>query len=157
MLPASPHRPSGAAHPDAPARDPGVATSTYLQSQATISAVINVIVNPTLSWLANRDMEPARLPSIAIDMSITCLVMSLAIAYLVGSAVERQVRSGALRGDAAPPGARLRSRLPRSWWGLGLSLGAGFALVLVPLSLLLFRSLGLSELPFSGVVVFKAL
>ena len=46
-------------------------THSYIQTQATISAIINMIVNPAVSWLGNRDMQVTPLTGVAVDMAIT--------------------------------------------------------------------------------------
>ncbi len=44
---------------------------SYILIQATICAVINMIVNPFVSWIGNRAMRFTPLPSILVDMAIT--------------------------------------------------------------------------------------
>ena len=61
-------------------------THSYIQTQATISAIINMIVNPAVSWLGNREMQATPLTGVAVDMAITCLVMSTLIALSDGAA-----------------------------------------------------------------------
>lgn len=132
-------------------------TNSYIQTQATSSAIINMIVNPAVSWLGNRDMQVTPLTGVAMDMTITCLVMSTLIALFITLGLKRAVKSGNIKAKYAASSAGVLSRLPRSWWVLGLTFGLGFAIVLVPLSLGLFTLFGLSELPFWGLVILKIL
>lgn len=132
-------------------------THSYIQTQATSSAIINMIVNPAMSWLGNRDMQVTPLTGVAMDMTITCLVMSTLIALFITFGLKRALKSGNIKANYAASSAGVLSRLPRSWWVLGLTLGLGFAIVLVPLSLGLLTLFGLSELPFWGLVILKIL
>lgn len=132
-------------------------THSYIQTQATSSAIINMIVNPAMSWLGNRDMQVTPLTGVAMDMTITCLVMSTLIALFITLGLKRALKSGNIKANYAASSAGVLSRLPRSWWVLGLTLGLGFAIVLVPLSLGLLTLFGLSELPFWGLVILKIL
>lgn len=116
-----------------------------------------MIVNPAMSWLGNRDMQVTPLTGVAMDMTITCLVMSTLIALFITLGLKRALKSGNIKANYAASSAGVLSRLPRSWWVLGLTLGLGFAIVLVPLSLGLLTLFGLSELPFWGLVILKIL
>ena len=133
------------------------ATHSYIQTQATISAIINMIVNPAVSWLGNRDMQATPLAGVAMDMAITCLVMSTLIALFITMGLNRALKSGNIEASDATSSAGVLARLPCSWWVLGLTLGLGCAIVLVPLSLGLFTLFGVSELPFWGLFVLKIL
>ena len=132
-------------------------THSYIQTQATISAIINMIVNPAVSWLGNRDMQVTPLTGVAMDMAITCLVMSTLIALFVTLGLKRALKSGNIKANDAASTSGVLARLPRSWWVVGLTLGLGCAIVLVPFSLGLFTLFGLSELPFWGLVILKIL
>ncbi len=128
----------------------------YILVQAAICAVINMIVNPLLSWVGNRAMRFTPLDGILIDMAITCLVMSTLIALFTVSGVRRDLNAGKIRAiDTPGRAARMLARLPRSWWALGLLLGAGFALVLVPVTCGVAAMLELPGLTFGRLVLLK--
>ncbi len=132
------------------------AVKAYIFVQATICALINMIVNPLVSWIGNRDMRFTPLTGILIDTTITCLVMSTLIALFTISGVRRDIKAGRIRADdrvvrAAGP----LSCLPRSWWALGPLLGAGFAVVLVPVTCGVAALLGLPGLTFGWLVLLK--
>ena len=132
------------------------AVKAYILTQATICAVINMIVNPLVSWIGNRAMRFTPLAAILVDMAITCLVMSTLIALFTLPAVRRDLRTGKISAEyRAVRGAGLLSRLPRSWWALGLLLGAGFAVVLVPVTCGVAVILGLPGLTFGWLVLLK--
>jgi len=102
-------------------------------------------------------MRATPLTGVAMDMAITCLVMSTLIALFVTLGLKRALKSGNIKANDATSSSGLLARLPCSWWVLGLTLGLGCAIVLVPLSLGLFTLFGVSELPFWGLVVLKIL
>ncbi|NCC35138.1 MAG: hypothetical protein EOM24_24470 [Chloroflexia bacterium] len=126
-----------------------------MRTQATISAIINMIVNPAITWLSNREMAVTPLTDVLVDMSITCLIMSTVIAFFMNAGVKRDLKSGNIRLDAPPPSPSVLLRLPRSWASLGLLLGFGFAILLVPVTLGIFTVFGLSKLSFGWLIVFK--
>ena len=67
---------------------------SYIRAQATICAIINMIVNPTVSWLGNRDMQPTAVAGIVVDMTITCLIMATAVTYFTTSGVDKALKAG---------------------------------------------------------------
>ncbi len=132
-------------------------SSSYIRVQATISALINMVVNPAITWLLNREMQPAALTSILIDMTVTCLVMSTAIALFVSPGARRVVTTGSLEIDHKALGSGLLTRLPVRSAMLGLTLGVGCATLLVSLTLAIFTLLGWSEIRFWELMLFKIL
>ncbi len=82
--------------------------------------------------------------------------MSALIALFTVPGVCRHIKAGKIRADErAKRAAGLLSRLPRSWWALGLLLGAAFAVVLVPVTCGVAATLGLSGLAFGWLVLLK--
>jgi hypothetical protein len=130
---------------------------SYLRVQAIISALINMVVNPVITWLLNRGMQPVTLPSILIDMAITCLIMSTAIALFVIPGARRAITTGSLAVDDKASGSWFFDRLPVQPAMLGIALGVGCATLLVPLTLAVFALLGWSELTFWGLILLKIL
>ncbi len=129
---------------------------TYIFLQAAVCAVINMIVNPVLSWVGNRAMRFTPVEGILVDMAVTCLVMSTLIALFTIPGIRRDINAGKIKADDRPVrAAGLLSRLPRSWWALGLLLGAGFAVVLVPVTCGVAVILGLPGLTFGWLVLLK--
>jgi hypothetical protein len=132
-------------------------SDSYLRVQATISALINMVVNPLITWLLNRGMQPVTLPAILIDMSITCLVMATAIAFFVSPGARRAVTAGGLEIDHRARSARLLERFPVRPVMLGITLGAACATLLVPLTWLVAVQLGWSGLAFWDLILMKIL
>lgn len=132
-------------------------TQTYTRAQATGSALVNAIVNPLIAWALHRDLRAVSLADFAVDTAVTCVVLSTLVALFTTLGLRRAIRSGSLpvRGDARRTG--LLARLPGSWWTLGPSFGAAFAVVLVPLGVVSLLLMGASELPVPWLAALKAL
>lgn len=128
---------------------------SYIRTQAIICAIINMIVNPTITWFGNRDMSVTPLSDVLIDMVITCLVMSTVIAFFISTGVNRGLKRGLIRVENPSPCPRMLLRLPRIWASLGLLLGFGFAIVMVPLTFGIFSVVGSSEMSFWSLIAFK--
>ena len=131
--------------------------NSYILIQGIICAIINMIVNPGMSWIFNRTMEFTPLAGIVIDMTITCLIMSAAITFFTTSGVIEALKAGNIKGGDSHFTGRLLSRFPRQWWALGILLGIIVAILLVPLTIVIFTTAGLSGLSFSWLVIFKAI
>ncbi len=129
----------------------------YILIQGIICAIINMIVNPGMSWLFNRTMEFTPLAGIAIDMTITCLIMSTAITFFTTSGVREALKAGNIKGGYSYFTGKSLSRFPRKWPTLGILLGFIFAILLVPLTIVIFTAAGLSGLSFLVIVIFKAI
>lgn len=133
----------------------------YIRTQGIGCAVINMVLNPVLAWLGNRQMDFTPLSggnSIVVDTAITCIVLSLLVALFIASGVRQALLAGSLSTtNGSPRAGRLLSHLPRKAWALGLLLGLGVACVLTPLTFGLFHALGSSGLSFAGFALFKAI
>ena len=134
---------------------------SYIRTQGISCAVINMVLNPVVAWLGNRQMSFMPLSggnSIVIDTAVTCIVLSWLVALFTASGVRRALRTGILKAtDGFPHAGRLLSHLPRQAWALGPLLGLGIGCVLTPLTFGLFHALGFSGLPFAGFALFKAI
>lgn len=134
---------------------------SYIRTQGITCAVINMVLNPVVAWLGNRQMEFTPLSggnSIVVDTAVTSIVLSLLVALFTASGVRQALHAGRLKAtDGSPRAGRLLSHLPRKAWALGLLLGLGIACVLTPLTFGLFHALGFSGLPFVGFALFKAI
>jgi hypothetical protein len=134
---------------------------SYIRTQGINCAVINIVLNPVIAWLGNRQMEFMPLTgdnSIVADTGVTCIVLSLLVALFTAAGVHREFHAGNLEITAGSPRAgRVLSHLPRRAWALGLLLGIGVACVLTPLTFWLFHALGFSGLAFGWFALFKAI
>ena len=134
---------------------------SYIRTQGINCAVINMVLNPVVAWLGNRQMDFMPLSggnSIVVDTAVTFIVLSLLVALFTASGVRQALHTGRVKAtDGSPRAGRLLSHLPRQAWALGLLLGLGIACVLTPLTFGLFQALGFSGLPFAGFALFKAM
>ena len=134
---------------------------SYIRTQGINCAVINMVLNPVVAWLGNRQMDFMPLSggsSIVVDTAVTSIVLSLLVALFTASGVRQALHNGRVKvTDGSPRAGRLLSHLPRKAWALGLLLGLGIACVLTPLTFGLFHALGFSGLPFAGFALFKAI
>ena len=134
---------------------------SYIRTQGISCAVINMVINPVLAWLGNRQMDFTPLSggnSIVVDTAVTSIVLSLLVALFIASGVRRDLHAGRLETtEGSLRAGGLLSHLPKQAWALGLLLGLGMACVLTPLTLWLFHALGFSGLPFGWFALFKAI
>ncbi|MGA9754101.1 MAG: hypothetical protein WBV23_03065 [Desulfobaccales bacterium] len=134
---------------------------SYIRTQGINCAVINMVINPVVAWLGNRQMEFMPLSGgsgIVVDTAVTSIVLSLLVALFIASGVRQALHAGTLNTtDGSPRAGRLLTHLPRKAWALGLLLGLGVACVFTPLTFGLFYALGFSGLSFWGFALFKAI
>ena len=153
-------QPSPCHSPQVDRRVSSISLRSYIRAQATSAAVINVVINPIIAWLANRQMEFVPLwgaNGILVDTAVTSVVLSLLVALFVTRGVHRKFYAGHVAAsDEFFRAERMLSRLPRRAWSLGPLLGVGAAFVLIPLTVLVFHALGFSGLPFAAFASFKA-
>jgi hypothetical protein len=133
---------------------------SYIRSQGIGAAVGNMILNPAFAWLGNRELASTPLTgggSIIVDTAITSVIMAFVVTLFVASGTRREIAAGRIaNADGFSPGLGLLSRLPRQGWALGFTIGVGVALVVTPLTFMLFSLLGVAGLPFVGFALFKA-
>ncbi|MDD5557285.1 MAG: hypothetical protein PHN82_08555 [bacterium] len=132
----------------------------YIRAQGIIAAVINMALNPLISWARNPRMEYMSLAGdngILVDAAATAVILSLLVSLFVTAGVRREVKAGRLAAASGPTGGGgLLPRLPRAAWALGLAIGLLVALAIVPFILGLFRLAALPGLPFRKFVLLKA-
>jgi hypothetical protein len=132
----------------------------YIRIQASITAIINMIVNPSLAWLGNMKMEFVPFwggNCLIIDTIITSIVLSVIVALFSGSGARRDIKAGniTIPEKSAPVGTFI-SRLPKKAWKIGLLFGLCSIIILLPATAGIFHLLGISGIPFAGFALFKA-
>jgi hypothetical protein len=134
--------------------------SAYIRTQGIYAAIINVVLNPVLAWLVNREMEFMPLSGghgIVIDTAVTSVLLSLLVGLFAASGFHRDLRAGRVTtSNGFSLQRRLLARLPGRAWALGLMLGFGIAVVLVLLTLAVFHLLNISGIPFVAFALIKA-
>lgn len=134
---------------------------SYMRTQGLICALINIILNPVVAWLGNRQMGFMPLwggNSIVFDTAVTSIVLSLLVTLFTTSGVRQALLAGRIKTtDGFPRTGYLLSCLPKQSWSFGLLLGIGIACALAPLTFGLLHTLGFSGLPFAGFAFFKAM
>ena len=121
--------------------------------------MINMVVNPAIAWLGNRQMNFMPLwggNSIVVDTAVTSIILTLLVSLFITSGVRQALHTGRLQAGGVPRAGSLLSHLPKRAWSLGLLLGLAIACVLTPLTFGLFYALGFSGLPFAWFALFKA-
>jgi len=130
--------------------------ASYIRKTGLVAAMANVVINPALAWLLNRQMAGMTLNSIVTDTAVTSVVLSLAVSLCITSGVHRDLKAGRIKiADPSPRAGLLLFRLPRRGWALGLMLGIGVAVVLAPLTFWLFHLFGFDSLTFTAFALFK--
>jgi hypothetical protein len=133
---------------------------SYIRSAGIGAAVPNMVINPALAWVVNRQMEFVPLTgdgSMVVDTAITSILLPLIVTLFIASATRREIEAGRITvSEGFPRTGCLLSWLPRQGWALGLTIGIVAALVIAPLTLGFFRLLGVAGLPFAGFALFKA-
>ena len=131
--------------------------ASYIRKTGLVAAMANVVINPALAWLLNRQMA-GMTPNIVVkDTAVTSVVLSLIVSLCITSGVHRDLKAGRITiADASPGAGLLLWRLPRRGWALGLVLGVVLAVVLALLTFWLFYLFGVNELSFTAFALFKA-
>ncbi|MFZ2175023.1 MAG: hypothetical protein WAW17_13540 [Rhodococcus sp. (in: high G+C Gram-positive bacteria)] len=140
--------------------EPGTTSvASYIRTQATITALVNVVVNPLLGWVTNRgkDFIPLwSLEGISLDLVLTSIILSVLVALFAAGGAHRELRAGHLTTTPGSPRAGpVLSRLPSGAWPLGLLIGVAAAVV-ATLVVWILHLLGLTGLSFWAFLLLKA-
>jgi hypothetical protein len=75
---------------------------SYIRKKALAAGLINMILNPLLVFLLNREINKVALPGILIDTIITSIVMTWLVAVFSAADVNRQLRAGNFKDENLP-------------------------------------------------------
>jgi hypothetical protein len=130
--------------------------TAYLRLEAAIAAAFNFFISGMIAALVyhKADFVPANAISIAIDITITCLLTFAITTPFCRASLRRDKTEGVL--TAKTPLARLLAWLSRRPVLLCVSLGLCAALILSALTALFFALLGVTAVPFYLYIVLKS-
>src|SRR5262249_7200355 len=133
--------------------------AAYIRVQASVAAMVNVVINPAIDWLSSRHKAAQPVwgaDGLVTNFVVTSLILSLLVAVFTGYGVRREVRAGRIAlHDGSVSAPRWLNRLTARPWLLGLMFGAaGSALTVV--SFWLLHSFGVSTLSLGWLMVIKA-
>jgi hypothetical protein len=133
---------------------------TFIRSQGATCAVLNIVLNPAIAWLGNREMAFVPLTGgngILVDTIVTSVVLSVLVSLFVSSATGRAISEGKIAADEVRVSlAPMLARMPDQPWANGLLIGVAAAFVLSILFYLVFRAFGWPGLPFAAFAFSKA-
>ncbi|MEO3757688.1 hypothetical protein ABGB19_05275 [Mycobacterium sp. B14F4] len=136
-----------------------VSTATYVRGQATVAAVVNVLVNPAIDWLSNRDKGALPLwaaDGLVVNFAATSLILSVLVAVFATLGIRHRHRPRRIAvPDRSVSVPRWLIRLPGRGWLLGLALGAAAALLAVAAAFA-FHTVGVSTLSLAWLLAVKA-
>jgi hypothetical protein len=128
----------------------GMADDSYVQKQATIAAIFNLVLNPVFAWLGNRSMDFVPEADMMASFATSSVILSLLVALFAASGVRRELKAGHdIRTAPHRYEASLLARLPTKGWALGLLVGA-CAAVIAMFVLWLFGVFGLAGMSFAA-------
>ena len=129
----------------------------FIRKAGVTAGIFNFVLNPFFAWLSNMDRADVLLGSIAMDTTITCILMSLLVTLFISADTRRALKAGTFVRDGQPfQTGGLLCRLPSRPWKLGILLGLAFAVVITPCMLGLFSVFGISSLSFFVFAALKA-
>ncbi len=129
----------------------------FIRKTGIIAGAFNLVLNPLFAWLTNRAMNDVALTEVAVDTFITCIIMSLLVSLFISAETKRTFKAGAIEsaGQTPAPCCLLR-RLPARPWKLGLALGGGAALVVMPWLVGVLSLFSVTSVSFFAFALLKA-
>lgn len=130
---------------------------SYIHKQALAAALINMVVNPLLAVLINRNVDIVALSGIVVDTIITSIVMTWLVAVFSVADINRQLRAGRFQDENLPQPGPILSRLPRRGVLLGTVLFICAVLVMMTLTVSMFFLFDITELSVNRMALFKGI
>lgn len=128
---------------------------SYIHKQALAAALINMVVNPVLAFLINRNTESVALSGILVDTIITSIVMTWLVTVFSAADINRQLRAGRFKNEKLPGSGPLLSRFPRKGALLGTVLFICVVLIMAALTVSVFSLFDITELSVDKLALFK--
>lgn len=130
---------------------------SYIHKRALAAALINMVVNPLLAVLINRNVDTVALSGIVVDTIITSIVMTWLVAVFSVADINRQLRAGRFQDENLPQPGPILSRLPRRGVLLGTVLFICAVLVMMTLTVSMFFLFDITELSVNRMALFKGI
>lgn len=130
---------------------------SYIHKQALTAALINMVVNPLLAFLINKNTESVALSGILVDTIITSIVMTWLVTVFSAADINRQLRAGRFENENLPRPGPVLSRLPRRGVLLGTVLFICTILIMITLTVSAFSLFGITELSVDKLALFKVI
>ncbi len=130
---------------------------SYIQKQALAAALINMVVNPILAFVINRNVDSVGLSGIIIDTIITSIVMTWLVTFFSAADINRKLRAGHFKNENLPHPGSIMSRLPRQGVLLGAVLFIFTVLIMMILTVSISSLFGITELSIERLALFKAI
>ncbi|WP_292388056.1 hypothetical protein [Methanosarcina sp. UBA5] len=130
---------------------------SYIQKQALAAALINMVVNPILAFVINRNVDSVALSGIIIDTIITSIVMTWLVTFFSAADINRKLRAGHFNNENLPHPGSIMSRLPRQGVLLGAVLFIFTVLIMMILTVSISSLFGITELSIERLALFKAI
>lgn len=130
--------------------------AAYLRMQAAIIAAFNFFIGGMIAALIyhKADFVPTDVISIAIDLTLTCLLTFAITTPFIRASLRRDKTAGIIAAKSAT--ARRLARLSRRPALMCAILGLGTALILFALTAPIFTLLGVTALPFYLYIALKS-
>jgi hypothetical protein len=128
----------------------------YLRVQATIVAAFNFFIGGMIAALIyhKADFVPADIVSIAVDLTLTCILTFVITTPFMRASLRRDKTAGLITAKSSI--ARLLARLSRCPVLMCTILCLCTTLILFALTALIFALLGVTALPFYLYIVLKS-
>lgn len=136
---------------------------TTIRKEMLGQGIGNIVANGLIAWALLKDREVLHLwaiDGVAFDVALTCLLLSLIVAWIVMGVQKSRLKKGKLsqvEPDVGNKWHRFLLRAPRATGWAALCFGLVGLLVVAPATLLAFQMLGVHSIEPMRYVVFKAL
>ncbi len=128
----------------------------YIRTQELTSAFLNAVINPTIAWLGDRQMQSVPVHALLTDTAVTSVILCLLVSLFVAAGTRREIAAGNIDRVASSSNQRpFVARLPRRAWVLGLALGCVAGVCLVTPLAALAAALRIGRVSFAGFALFK--
>lgn len=108
-----------------PEKETRIPPKEFIRSQATVSALINSVINGLIAWSTYRTRTTIPFPEAAVDILITVFIISYLTSWLTMGGARSQV----IKGNFLP--------LNKGWRGFKLPKGAGLGALIITIACVL--------------------